>query len=119
MPRTTGKAYEWRTAGEAGDPFAEMLMDYDWADEVLHVHIGRRWLLDRLGGLEAVRRLGEEAFARVMDVRRRGGLEGAEEVAQTEWWTPFCERYLGLTPAPLAEELLTSGKHDAPWATSG
>ena len=118
MPRTTGKAYEWRTAGEAKDPFATFLLDYDWADEVLHVHIGRRWLVKRLGGRDEVVRQGEEAFSRVMAVRREAGLAGAKEVPQSDWWTPFCERLLGFTPEPLEEEMVSSSEHDAPWASA-
>src|SRR5204863_198768 len=75
MPKTTGKAYEWRTAREAGDDLATLFMDYDWADEVLHVHIGRRWLVKDLGSREEAEKLGSEAFSRVMAIRRKRGLE--------------------------------------------
>jgi hypothetical protein len=43
MPATTGKKYEWQTAEEAADPLAKFFQDFDWADEVLHVRIGRDW----------------------------------------------------------------------------
>jgi hypothetical protein len=115
MPRTTGKAYEWRTACEAGDPLATLFMDYDWADEVLHVHIGRRWLVKELGTREDAERLGSEAFSRVMAVRRRRGLDGAEETEQRDWWPDFCEEVLGYRPAPLAPEVYETPEEDAPW----
>jgi hypothetical protein len=115
MPKTTGKAYEWRTAREAGDPLATLFMDYDWADEVLHVHIGRRWLVKELGSRDEAERLGEEAFARVMAIRRKKGLAGAEQTEQREWWPDFCETVLGYRPEPLAPEVYETPDEDAPW----
>ena len=44
MPRKTGKRYERSIAELNGAEFFTALQDYDWADEVLHVQIGRRWL---------------------------------------------------------------------------
>ena len=44
MPAETGKRFEYETAVEAGDPLSAHFHDYDWADEVLHAQIGRRWL---------------------------------------------------------------------------
>jgi hypothetical protein len=119
MPKTTGKAYEWRTAREAGDPLATLFMDYDWADEVLHVHIGRRWLVKEIGAREEVERLGSEAFSRVMAIRRKHGLEGAEETEQRDWWPDFCEQVLGYRPAPLAPEVYETPDEDAPWLKNG
>lgn len=119
MPGTTGKAYEWRTAREAGDPLATLMMDYDWADEVLHVHIGRRWLVGQVGTREEAERLGSEAFSRVMAVRRRQGLEGADQTEQKEWWPEFCEEVLGYRPEPLAAEVYETPDQDAPWLRNG
>jgi len=119
MPRTTGKAYEWRTARESNDPLATLYMDYDWADEVLHVHIGRRWLVDAIGSREEAERLGSEAFSRVMAVRRQRGLEGAEATEQREWWPDFCEEVLGYRPEPLAPEVYETPDAEAPWLRNG
>jgi hypothetical protein len=119
MPRTTGKAYEFRTAAEAGNPLAQLCMDYDWADEVLHVHIGRRWLVGEIGTRAEAERLGAEAFGRVMAVRRQHGLEGAAETEQREWWPDFCERVLGYRPEPLAPEVYETPDQDAPWLRNG
>jgi len=77
---------------------------------VLHVHIGRH-IVEALGSRKETERLGEEAFARVMEERRRQQAEEGE--TQREWWTHFCEEAIGLTPAPLDEELIAS--QDAPW----
>lgn len=115
MPRTTGKAYEWRTAVESGDALAQLFMDYDWADEVLHVHIGRRWLVKELGSREEAEKLGADAFARVMAMRRTRAIDGAAETEQREWWPEFCESVLGYRPAPLAAEVYETPDADAPW----
>jgi hypothetical protein len=119
MPKTTGKAYEWRTAHEAGDPLATLFMDYDWADEVLHVHIGRRWLVREIGAREQVEQMGSEAFSRVMAIRRKHGLEGAEETEQRDWWPEFCQQVLGYRPEPLAAEVYETPDEDAPWLRNG
>jgi hypothetical protein len=119
MPKTTGKAYEWRTARESRDPLATLFMDFDWADEVLHVHIGRRWLVKEIGSREEAERMGSEAFSRVMAIRRHRGLEGAEETEQREWWPDFCESALGYRPEPLAAEVYETPDEDAPWLRNG
>jgi hypothetical protein len=119
MPKTTGKAYEWRVACEANDPLAALMMDYDWADEVLHVHIGRRWLVKELGSREEAERLGHDAWSRVMEIRRRNGLEGASETEQRDWWPDFCQQVLGYRPAPLAPEVYEIPDEEAPWLKSG
>ncbi|MBM3459623.1 MAG: hypothetical protein FJX77_13965 [Armatimonadetes bacterium] len=115
MPRTTGKAYEWRTARESGDSLSQLFMDYDWADEVLHVHIGRRWLVREIGAREEAEQVGSAAFSRVMAVRRRHGLAGAVLTEQREWWPDFCEGVLGFRPEPLAPEVYETPDEDAPW----
>ncbi len=48
MPGNSGKRLEYEISRNAADPLAAQIQDYDWADEVLHVHIGRKWLLPRL-----------------------------------------------------------------------
>src|SRR5919205_4417818 len=44
MPGDTGKRFEYETAVAAGAALSAHFHDYDWADEVLHAQIGRRWL---------------------------------------------------------------------------
>jgi hypothetical protein len=104
MPRQTGKGYEYDTSVGSGDALAALIQDYDWADEVLHVYLGRH-IVEELGSRKDADRLGEEVFHRVME-RRRHETEGME------WWTQFCERTIGLTPAPLDEAEQAT---DAPW----
>ena len=51
MPRT-GKRFEWETATASGDALAARIQDYDWADEVLHSQIGRRWYVGQMQSLQ-------------------------------------------------------------------
>jgi len=50
MPGETGKRSEKETADSSGDVLSAHFHDYDWADEVLHTQIGRRWV--RREGIE-------------------------------------------------------------------
>jgi hypothetical protein len=108
MPQNSGKAYEWRVARDSGDAQAQLFMDYDWADEVLHVHIGRH-LIEQYANRKEAEAEGNAAFARIMQVRREGGY--AEN--QREWWSEFVEQVLGYTPAPLEAEVTAT--QDTPW----
>ncbi len=46
MPRN-GKRFEWEVGQESGDPLSALFQDFDWADEVLHSQIGRRWYVPK------------------------------------------------------------------------
>jgi len=110
MPRTTGKGYEYDASVESGDSLAALIQDYDWADEVLHVQIGRH-VVEELGSRREAERVGEEIFHRTMEERRRQS-EGPLRERQREWWTAFCEAAIGVTPAPLDE---AATAREAPW----
>lgn len=100
MPGDTGKRYEYRTAGEAGDPLSEHFHDFDWADEVLHTQIGRRWL--KYLGVTA-----EEATLRAREVHERtwAALAGyRDREPQVDWWDGFVTRVLGVSSAVPAEK---------------
>jgi hypothetical protein len=92
MPAKTGKRLEFEISQNAGDPLAAYIQDYDWADEVLHVHIGRKWLLPRLSmtGPEAKQR-GLEARASTVDVLDTYANRGE----QFNWWPEFVRVVLG------------------------
>ena len=101
MPGETGKRYEYQTAVEAGDALSAHFHDYDWADEVLHAQIGRRWL--RHEGIGP-----EEAVARGEQIHEKTWVEldrYREEPASAEdWWDAFCRRVLGKPSALRPEE---------------
>jgi hypothetical protein len=50
----SGKQSEVALAKAGGDELATVFQDYDWADEVLHAAIGRRWLEPHYGNREAM-----------------------------------------------------------------
>ena len=105
MPATTGKKYEWVTADEAHDPLAKLFQDYDWADEVLHVTIGRRWGLAAAGmDREAFQTLGHRKA-----VESEQALEAyADRAPQVNWWPDFVQAVLGKPSAVQDEEFSTS-----------
>ncbi len=104
MDGDTGKRFEYNTAREAEDPLSALFHDYDWADEVLHAQIGRRWI--RAEGLTV-----QEALRRAEEVQQRtwNALEpyrGREE--QVEWWQSFVREVLGRETAARADQLQES-----------
>ena len=92
MPASTGKKYEWVTAHGAGDDLAQLFQDYDWADEVLHVHIGRRWLIATLKmSREQVIALGQEKAT-----ESEHALDAyTDRAPQVNWWPDFVRQVLG------------------------
>jgi hypothetical protein len=92
MPAATGKRYEWETAGESGDELAKLFQDYDWADEVLHAQIGRRWLTKSLElSRDDVIRMGQQKAVESEQVLTAY----AEPERQVNWWPGFVRRVLG------------------------
>jgi hypothetical protein len=93
MPAKTGKRYEWETAGESGDALAHYFQDVDWADEVLHAQIGRRWLIPVMG-------MGRDE---VITLGRKKAIESEQALAhyadrgkQVNWWPDFVRKVLGI-----------------------
>ena len=65
MPRT-GKRFEWEVGTASGDPFSRMIQDYDWADEVLHAHIGRDWFVRPYGDAKKAVEYGDRSWSKVL-----------------------------------------------------
>jgi hypothetical protein len=100
----TGKRYEWEVAGQAGLPLARTFQDFDWADEVLHARIGRRWYASTMPTHVEALEYGDQCWSKVLadwDQWRAAGLTEHEN-----WWPAlyraFCERR-GETPDPAVE----------------
>ncbi len=89
MPGETGKRYEYRTAVEAGDALSAHFHDYDWADEVLHAQIGRRWLKHEGIDPETALARGEQVHEKTWPLLDR------YRTPSDEWWSGFVERVLG------------------------
>lgn len=87
MPKNSGKHFEWKIAQAYGDPLCITIQDYDWADEVLHAQIGRRWLLPEFGDRKKL-----EAFKQEACARWQQGMEALRNrSAQEPWWDDFVE----------------------------
>lgn len=105
MPATTGKKYEWVVAEEAHDSLAKLFQDYDWADEVLHVNIGRRWGL----ALSGMNRETFQALGHQKAVESEAALANyVDRGAQVNWWPDFVRKVLGKESALREETLSTS-----------
>ena len=83
MPRT-GKRYEWEVASESGDPLSALFQDFDWADEVLHAQIGRRWYVPRYHSLNEALQYGDECWSKVLSHWREYRDRGLTE--HRNWW---------------------------------
>jgi len=91
MDGKTGKRLEWQIAQSAKDDLATYFQDYDWADEVLHAQIGRRWLKPDVGDVKALLERGREIAGRpspIMEARAAGS-------PQVDWWPDFVRDALG------------------------
>jgi hypothetical protein len=85
MPRETGKRFEWEMTLKGADPLLTTFQDYDWADEVLHVHIGRRWLAPEFENMEKLRSTAVDAIQKwELDARKY-----AKRSEQVNWWPDF------------------------------
>jgi hypothetical protein len=100
MPKT-GKRFEWEVGTASGDAFSKMIQDYDWADEVLHAHIGREWFVRPYGDAKKAIEYGDKSWSKVLidwSSYRDKGLTGHEN-----WWPrlylAWCEAN-GRTPDP-------------------
>lgn len=65
MPRT-GKRYEWEVGMQSGDRLSGLFQDFDWADEVLHAQIGRRWYVPRYSSLNEALAYGDRCWTKVV-----------------------------------------------------
>lgn len=107
MPAESGKRAEYETAVEAGDALSSHFHDFDWADEVLHARIGRRWLLGPEGEGMTFAQAMEEG--RAVHAKTWPALEEYRSLeVQEEWWSGFVREVLGresrATPDQLTED---------------
>lgn len=92
MRGDTGKRYEYRTAEAAGDRLSVHFQDFDWADEVLHAQIGRRWIGDEGVGLQEAKERGRRVYERTWrDLERYP----ERQEPDTEWWADLVREALG------------------------
>ncbi len=88
MPADTGKRFEFEVVRGYGDPLISTFQDFDWADEVVHVKIGRRWIASEYETAAEARQAADDVWARWDNVATE--LEARSD--QEEWWPAFVER---------------------------
>ncbi len=102
MPRS-GKRYEWEVGLASGQPLSGLFQDFDWADEVLHAQIGRRWYVPRYASLNEALAYGDKCWSKVLSHWRAYREQGLTE--HRNWWPEFytlaCEKW-GKSPDPAA-----------------
>jgi hypothetical protein len=102
MPRT-GKRFEWEIADQAGDQLAKLFQDYDWADEVLHAHIGQEWYVSAMPNRAEAIKFGDACWSKVFMNYKTWLNEGLTQ--HENWWPSLylaaCENW-GETPDPQA-----------------
>jgi hypothetical protein len=84
MPKKTGKQYEWEVAIASASPLAALIQDYDWADEVLHARIGRRWFVPEVGTQKDAVIYGDQAWSKVLVDWKKWKEDGLTE--HHNWW---------------------------------
>ncbi len=102
MPKS-GKRFEWEVGQASGDPFSALVQDFDWADEVLHAQIGRRWYVPRFASLQEALGYGDRCWSNVLS-QWRSDLENGR-TQHRNWWPELyrqaCERW-EVTPDQIA-----------------
>lgn len=102
MPKT-GKRYEWEVGLASNDPLSGLFQDFDWADEVLHSQIGRRWYVPQFASLGEAMDYGDRCWSKVLSHWRDYRTQGLTE--HRNWWPDLyrtaCEGW-GVTPDPAA-----------------
>ena len=83
LMRADGKRYEWEMVETDLDELQKAFQDYDWADEVLHAQIGRRWLQAEIGTRDDLQLAAEKAWAGPWSQLRE---EYAARSRQEPWW---------------------------------
>jgi hypothetical protein len=83
MPRT-GKRHEWEVGLQSGNPLAATFQDFDWADEVLHAQIGRKWYVTDFPDLNHALAYGDRCWSRVMSHWREYLDQGLTQ--HHNWW---------------------------------
>jgi hypothetical protein len=85
----TGKQAEVALARAGGDDRATVFQDFDWADEVLHAAIGRRWLEPHFKTREAML----EVYDRIRPAYDQMKAKDLE-LPDRDWWPAFYAKHL-------------------------
>ncbi len=105
----SGKRYEWEVGRDSEDPFAELIQDYDWADEVLHARIGRDWYVQGFDTVHEAAEYGSACWDKVMSDWHAWKAQGLTE--HFNWWPALYQeacRLRGEDPDTTTESFDTS-----------
>jgi hypothetical protein len=83
MPGDTGKKFEWEVAKKSGFELAMTFHDHDWADEVLHAQIGRKWFVTQMKDHKEAMELAQQSWKKLADNRPEYKIE------HPDWWDDF------------------------------
>jgi hypothetical protein len=100
MPKT-GKRYEFETGQATGLPLIATIQDFDWADEVLHSHIGRTWYVPQFGSLREALDYGDAAWSKILSNWTTVKEQGLTQ--HENWWPAVYEmacKAEGVPPDP-------------------
>ncbi len=82
--RRDGKRAQHEAAAASGEPLATLFQDFDWADEVLHVHIGRHVLGAAFATTEELDEAAERTWAEYERIA-----EPDRALPRSDWWDAF------------------------------
>lgn len=85
MPGDIGKKFEWETVKKSGYELATTFHDHDWADEVLHAQIGRKWLVSEMEDHKQALQLAQQAYKKLEQTRP------VYKIEKENWWHEFYE----------------------------
>ncbi|MDP7105659.1 MAG: hypothetical protein QGH41_01195, partial [Roseibacillus sp.] len=97
----TGKRHEWEVGTDSGDEFAQLIQDFDWADEVLHARIGRDWYVKDFETVAEAADYGSACWDKVVSDWEQWKREGLTE--HRNWWPDLYRevcRHRGEEPDP-------------------
>ncbi len=80
----TGKRYEWEVGADSGDEYAELIQDFDWADEVLHARIGRDWYVKDFETVAEAAEYGSACWDKVVSDWEQWKKDGLTQ--HRNWW---------------------------------
>jgi hypothetical protein len=87
MPKERGKYWEMEICKTSGDPLMALYQDYDWADEVLHAQIGRKWLLPHYSSMDELLKHSKQLLEQYIE-----SLATSENLStQQPWWDQFLQ----------------------------
>ncbi len=80
----TGKRYEWEVGSASGDEYAQLIQDFDWADEVLHARIGRDWYVKDFETVAAAAEYGSTCWDKIFSGWEQWKKDGLTQ--HRNWW---------------------------------